>query len=102
MTCESQAQADHIAQSLVSDRLAACVNVVPGIRSCYIWEEKLAWSEEVLLMIKTTRARFDPLQDRVKSLHSYSVPEIVGVPIGDASAQYADWLDAAVGEGNCS
>src|SRR5436309_15226447 len=79
VTCESKEQAETIAQTVVTGRLAACVNVLPGIRSCYIWEQKLTWSDEVLLLIKTSRSRFGQLQDRIKALHSYSVPEIVGV-----------------------
>ena len=97
VTCESKEQAENIAQSLVSGRLAACVNVVGGVRSCYVWEGKLTWSDEVLLLIKTTRSRFYQVQERVKALHSYSVPEIVGVPIEEASQQYIDWIDTSVG-----
>jgi periplasmic divalent cation tolerance protein len=84
VTSESREQAENIAQALITDKLAACVNVLPGIRSCYVWERKLTWSDEVLLLIKTTRGRFDQLQDKVKAMHSYSVPEIVGVTIDDA------------------
>jgi periplasmic divalent cation tolerance protein len=97
VTCESKEQAENIAQSVVTDKLAACVNVLPGIRSCYVWERKLTWSDEVLLLIKTTRGRFDQLQDRIKALHSYSVPEIVSVTIEDAFDKYIAWIDAAVG-----
>ena len=96
-TCESKEQAETIAQTVVTENLAACVNVLPGIRSCYVWERKLTWSDEVLLLIKTTRGRFDQLQDRIKALHSYSVPEIVAVDIDDAFDKYIDWIDEAVG-----
>ena len=96
VTCESREQAETIAQTVVTEKLAACVNVLPGIRSCYVWEGKLNWSDEILLMIKTTRARFDQLQDRIKALHSYSVPEIVGVTIDAASALYAEWIESSV------
>jgi periplasmic divalent cation tolerance protein len=95
-TCESKEQAETIAQAVVSDKLAACVNVLPGIRSCYVWERKLTWSDEVLLLIKTTRGRFDQLQDRIKALHSYSVPEIVAVNIDDAFDKYIAWIDESV------
>ena len=98
VTCESKEQAEEIAQAVVTDRLAACVNVLPGVRSCYVWEGQLTWSDEVLLLIKTTRARFDPLQHRVKALHSYSVPEIVATPIEEGSQPYMDWIDASVQE----
>jgi periplasmic divalent cation tolerance protein len=97
VTCESKEQAETIAQTVVMEKLAACVNVLPGIRSCYVWEEKLTWSDEALLLIKTTRGRFDQLQGRVRSLHTYSVPEIVGVVIEEAYESYADWIDASVG-----
>ena len=96
VTCESKEQAETIAQTVVTSKLAACVNVLPGIRSCYIWDRKLTWSEEVLLLIKTTRGRFDQLQDRIKALHSYSIPEIVGVTIDDAFQKYIDWIDSSV------
>jgi len=97
VTCESKDQAEKIAESVVRDKLAACVNVLPGIRSCYVWEGKLKWSDEVLLLIKTTRGRFDQLQDRIKAMHSYSVPEIVGVPIEDAFDKYIAWIDESIG-----
>lgn len=97
VTCESKEQAESIAQAVVTEKLAACVNVLPGIRSCYVWERKLTWSDELLLLIKTTRRRFDQLQDRIKAMHSYSVPEIVGVTIDDAFQKYIDWIDASVG-----
>ena len=95
--CESKEQAETIAQTVVTGRLAACVNVLAGIRSCYIWEQKLTWSDEVLLLIKTSRSRFGQLQDRIKALHSYSVPEIVGVTIDDAFEKYIDWIESSVG-----
>jgi periplasmic divalent cation tolerance protein len=97
VTCESREQAEKIAQSVVTDKLAACVNVLPGIRSCYMWEGKLTWSDEVLLFIKTTRGRFGQLQDRVKELHSYSLPEIVAVTIDEAFDKYIEWIDSSVG-----
>jgi periplasmic divalent cation tolerance protein len=97
VTCESREQAEKIAQSVVTDKLAACVNVLPGIRSCYMWEGKLTWSDEVLLFIKTTRGRFDQLQERVKELHSYSLPEIVAVTIDEAFDKYIEWIDSSVG-----
>src|SRR5215471_11495784 len=94
VTCESKHQAETIAESVVTDKLAACVNLVPGVRSCYVWENKLTWSNEVLLLIKTTRGRFDQLQGRIKELHSYAVPEIVSVTIDDAFDKYIEWIDS--------
>jgi periplasmic divalent cation tolerance protein len=97
VTCESTEQGEGIAQTVVTEKLAACVNVLPGVRSCYVWEGKLTWSAEVLLLIKTTRGRFGQLQDKIKSMHSYSVPEIVGVTIDEAFDRYIAWIDAQVG-----
>lgn len=97
VTCESNQQADLIAETLIKEKLAACVNVVPGIRSCYMWEGELAWSVEVQLFIKTTRGRFEQMKDRVRGMHSYSLPEIVGVTIDEASQSYLDWIDNNVG-----
>jgi len=97
VTCESKEQAETIAQAVVSGKLAACVNVLPGVRSCYVWEGKLTWSDEVLMLVKSTRGRFDQLQDRIKAMHSYSVPEIVSVTIEDAFDKYIEWIDTNVG-----
>ena len=97
VTCESNEQAESIAQAVVTEKLAACVNVLPGIRSCYVWEGALTWSNEILLLIKTTRGRFEQLQDRIKAMHSYSVPEIIGVTIDDAFEKYIAWIDQSVG-----
>src|SRR5262245_9559846 len=94
VTCESMEQAETIAATIVTEKLAACVNVLPGIRSCYVWEEKLNWSDEILLLMKTRRDRFDQLQARVRSLHSYSVPEIVSVNIDEGFDKYLAWIDS--------
>jgi uncharacterized protein involved in tolerance to divalent cations len=96
VTCETKQQAEQIAEAVVRDRLAACVNTLPGARSCYVWEGKLAWSDEALCIMKTTRERFAELRDRVKALHSYSVPEIVGVRIEAADPLYAEWIERSV------
>ena len=97
VTCENREQAERIAQSVVQEKLAACVNVLPPIRSCYVWEGKLTWSEEILLLIKTTTARFSQLEERIRALHTYEVPEIIGVPVEDGIASYLQWIERAVG-----
>jgi periplasmic divalent cation tolerance protein len=97
VTCESREQADAIAEAVVGEKLAACVNVLPGVRSCYVWERKLMWSEEILLLIKTTRGRFEQLQERILGLHSYATPEIVSVSIEEGLQKYLDWIDESVG-----
>jgi periplasmic divalent cation tolerance protein len=97
VTCETKEQAEKIAESAVKDKLAACVNVVPAVRSCYVWEGKLTWSDEVLLLVKTTRGRLGQFEERVKSLHTYSVPEIVAVDIAEGDTKFLEWIDRAVG-----
>ena len=97
VTCDSKEQAEEIAQAVVNEKLAACVNVVPAIRSCYIWEGKLTWSDELLMLIKTTRGRFEQLQNRITALHTYELPEIVAVSIEDEHQKYLDWIDMSVG-----
>jgi uncharacterized protein involved in tolerance to divalent cations len=96
VTCESREQAEDIANKIVGEQLAACVNVVPGVRSCYVWEGKLTWSEELLLVMKTTRAMFEKLKTRVGELHSYDVPEIVGVAVEAVSEKYGKWVEGSV------
>ena len=97
VTCETKDQATAIAEAVINEKLAACVTLLPGIRACYVWKEKLTWSDEVLLLIKTIRGRFDELQLRIKAMHTYEVPEIVCVQIDDGSKDYLDWIEASVG-----
>jgi len=96
VTCSSAEEAGRIARALVEERLAACVNVSSPIRSVYRWQGKLTDDEEVLLVIKTTRELFDPLRRAVEKLHSYQVPEVVCLPMIDASPNYLNWLTASV------
>jgi periplasmic divalent cation tolerance protein len=93
VTCGSEEEALKIAQSLVEERLAACVNLVSPVRSIYRWEGKIWDEEEWLLIIKTQRQRFEELEEKVKSLHSYAVPEIIGLPILEGSSSYLEWLE---------
>jgi periplasmic divalent cation tolerance protein len=93
VTCGSEEEAIKIAQSLVEERLAACVNLVSPVRSIYRWEGKIWDEKEWILIIKTQKQRFEKLERKVKSLHSYSVPEIIGLPIIEGSSSYLDWLE---------
>ena len=92
VTCGSEEEALKIARSLVEGRLAACVNLVSPVRSIYRWEGKIWDEKEWLLIIKTQKQRFEELEKMVKSLHSYSVPEIIGLPIAKGASSYLDWL----------
>lgn len=89
----SRQEADRIAHRLVEDRLAACVNIVPQVRSLFTWEGKLSEEDEVLLVVKSRRSRFRELTGAVKKLHSYSVPEIIALPILEGNADYLQWIN---------
>jgi periplasmic divalent cation tolerance protein len=92
VTCGSEEEGLKIAHALVQERLAACVNLMSPIRSIYRWEGKICDEKEWLLIIKTQMARVDDLEKRVKALHSYSVPEIIALPIVTGSPSYLNWL----------
>jgi periplasmic divalent cation tolerance protein len=93
VTCGSAEEAEKIAESLVRDGLAACVNLVPGVTSVYTWDGKLCRESEVLLVIKSTVAARHRMADRVRALHSYSVPEIVTFPIASGNPAYLKWVE---------
>src|SRR5512142_3233924 len=92
VTAPSPDRAAEIARTLVEERLAACGNVVPGLRSIYRWEGKVQEDAEALLVLKTTRARFEALRDRVLALHPYEVAEVIALPVEAGSARYLAWL----------
>ena len=96
VTAGSIEEAQRIARALVEERLAACVNLVPGIRSIYRWQGTIADDGEVLLVAKTRRDSFAPLERRVRELHSYDVPEVLALVVTDGSAAYLGWLAEAV------
>jgi periplasmic divalent cation tolerance protein len=91
--------AERIARALVERRLAACVNVVPGLVSVYRWKGAIERDSEQLLVIKTRRDRFLALSEAIVALHPYEVPEIVALPLGAGHAPYLAWLDESVAEG---
>jgi periplasmic divalent cation tolerance protein len=94
VTAPSAEKAAEIARTLVEERLAACGNVVPGLRSIYRWEGKVQEDAEALLVLKTTRARFEALRDRVLALHPYEVPEVIALTVAAGSAPYLAWIAA--------
>jgi periplasmic divalent cation tolerance protein len=91
--CGSEEEALKIANVLVEEHLAACVNVISPIRSIYRWEGKIWDEREWLLIIKTQKQIFGELEKKVKSLHSYSVPEIIGLPIIEGASSYLKWIE---------
>jgi periplasmic divalent cation tolerance protein len=92
-TCGSAEEARKIARALVERRLAACVNVVPGLESVYRWKGAIEQAPEWLLLIKTTRPLFAPLEAALRALHSYELPEIIAVPVVEGLAPYLAWID---------
>jgi periplasmic divalent cation tolerance protein len=96
ITAGSREEALRLAEMLVGARLAACVQVLPEMESIYHWQGRIERTPEVLLVVKTTAARFGELEREVRALHSYETPEIVALPITAASAPYLTWLTGAV------
>ena len=91
-SCPNEAFAADLARILVEERLAACVQVLPGVVSTYRWNGALQSETEVLLVAKTVRERFDDARRRILDLHPYELPEIIAVDIGAAHAPYLDWI----------
>lgn len=91
-TCPDSDTARNIAGKLVADKLAACVQVLPGVRSYFRWAGRVDASEEHLLFIKTTPERYAALERRIKQLHPYELPEIVGVPVSEGLPGYLSWI----------
>jgi len=94
VTAGSEAEAELIAKALVEEQLAACVNILSPIRSVYRWEGKVSDDREWLLLIKTRAERFAAIEDKVKALHSYQVPEVIALPIVAGAEGYMRWLCA--------
>ena len=92
VTVGSSDEGDRLAHALVEEKLAACVNRVRQVQSTYRWQGKVEQSGEELLIIKTKRELFTRLKQRVQELHSYSVPEIIALPILEGSEGYLQWL----------
>jgi len=96
-TASSAAEAEAIARKLVEERLAACVNVVTGVRSFYRRKGKIENSPEWLLVIKSSRVRFDALRAALEKLHSYEVPEAIALPVVEGAANYLNWMEGELG-----
>src|SRR6267143_4956012 len=86
--------ARRIAQQLVTENLAACANIIPAVESIYRWQDKIENAQEILVFFKTTAARYAAFEDRLKSLHSYEVPEIICLRIADGLPEYLRWVSA--------
>ncbi len=95
-TCGSASDAEVLAEALVGDRLAACVNVLPGIASIYRWENRVQRDREHLLVIKTTTDRYAAIEQMIQARSTYSLPEVLAVAADQGSAAYLAWLSDAV------
>lgn len=93
MTASSHEEAENIAGNLVSHKLAACVNILPNMKSFYWWDDKVCKDDELLLVAKIKTSLFKDLEKAVKKLHSYDVPEIILLPIENGSNAYLQWME---------
>jgi len=98
ITTGSPGEADRLSRGLVEHKLAFCVNTVPSIKSTYFWEGKLNIDEECLLIVKTRASRFDDLKNWILENHSYSVPEVIALPIVKGLDAYLKGIDDWVPE----
>jgi len=96
VTCASRKEANRIARGLVTDRLAACVNILGGVESVFRWQGKIDTSQEVLLVIKSKKSKLTKLISLIKSRHSYQVPEVIALPIIAGEEKYLRWLNESL------
>ncbi|MGH9427693.1 MAG: divalent-cation tolerance protein CutA [Terriglobia bacterium] len=98
VTVGNSSDASSLAKHLVEKRLAACVNLLPGVASWYWWEGKVTQDQEVLLVMKTSRDKFAALEKEVLRLHSYAVPEVIALQIVEGSKNYLNWIEESLKE----
>ena len=96
-TCSTEEEAERLARGLLDARLAACINLVPRVRSFYRWKGQVEDAAECLLVIKSSRELFGALRSALAAAHSYEVPEIVALPILDGAPEYLNWLQENLG-----
>jgi periplasmic divalent cation tolerance protein len=92
VTTANQDEAIKIADQVVRSRLAACASTIPTVRSMYWWEGKMMDDQESLLLIKTTADKFNSLEETIRKVHSYKMPEIIAIPVSHGSLQYLEWV----------
>ena len=98
-TCSTEEEAERLARLLVDARLAACVTVIPRMRSFYRWKGATESADECLLLIKSSRELFDSVRSRLETVHSYEVPELLALPVVEGAANYMDWLSTNLRKG---
>jgi periplasmic divalent cation tolerance protein len=95
-TCPDENSAKAIASQLIQAKIAACVNLIPGVQSIYCWQGKIEQATEVQLLIKTKTRCFEQINQLIRSIHPYDTPEILATPIVDGDNQYLAWIDSTV------
>jgi len=95
-TCPDKNSASSIAENIVAQRLAACVNILPGIQSIYQWQGNVESAQEYLMLIKSHRDKFSALQNSIVSMHPYEVPEIIALDISQGFPEYLNWLGSSI------
>ena len=96
VTCANKNQAKKIAAGLINAKLAACVNIIPGVESLFWWENKMDHADEVLLIVKSKKTKLARIIKKVRSLHSYSTPEIIALPIIAGDKDYLKWINESL------
>jgi len=95
-TCPDEETAITIAENIVAQRLAACVNVLPTVYSVYHWQDNVESAQENMIVIKTIRDKYDSLEKVITSLHPYEVPEIIAIDINSGLPEYLKWLKSSI------
>ena len=96
ITCASPEEAEKITETLVSEKLIACGNIVSGVQSIFFWQGKVSKEKESLILAKSVKTHFSSIVARVKTLHRYNVPEIIALPLVEGSAEYLRWIEETV------
>ena len=91
-TCATEEEAERLARVLLDARLAACINVIPRMRSFYRWKGAVESADECLLLIKSSRPLFEPLKAELEKVHSYDVPEVIALPVLEGAEKYLNWM----------
>jgi len=92
VTAANRKEADKMAAALVEEKLAACVSIVPNISSRYWWQGRIEYAQELLLIVKTFPRLYKALEKRIRALHSYTVPEILAMPVVEGNPAYLKWM----------
>lgn len=95
-TCPDRESAEKIARQLINDKIAACINILPGITSIYTWQGNIETEQEHLLLIKTRKDRFQAIEKSIQTSHPYEIPEIIAIPVENGLAEYMQWIESCL------